>query len=136
MNAQQFAQQRVNDKLFGYKIRNKLFDREDKYFKENPKVAGMANFETNDIILNPYSSNRVNKEAVAKNEALRLKMNKEKFIPNIEITEDQRKFFKGTEYEGNDKAIKQTIFSRIYSGDPSAKATKKQIEAYKNYITK
>jgi len=55
MNAKQFAQQRVNQKLLGYKIRNKLFDRENEYFKENPKVGGMASFETGDIILNPYS---------------------------------------------------------------------------------
>jgi len=134
MNTKEYAAKRVNDKLLGYKIRNKLFPGENKYFKENPKVAGMANFETNDIILNPYSSSSVNKEAVAKNEALRLKMNEEKFIPNIEITEDQRKFFKGTEYEGNDKDIKQTIFARIHSKDKSAQATKEQLEEYNKYI--
>ena len=134
MNTKEYAAKRVNDKLLGYKIRNKLFPGEDKYFKENPKVAGMASFETNDIILNPYSSPSVNKEAVAKNEALRLKMNEEKFIPNIEITEDQKKFFKGTEYEGNDKDIKQTIFARIHSKDKSAQATKEQLEEYNKYI--
>lgn len=136
MNAQQFAQQRVNQKLLGYKIRNRLFPGEDKYFRENPKVGGMASFETGDIILNPYSDPSVNKTAVAMNEALRLKMNDEGFVPDIDISDEQRDFFKGTAYESNDDSIKQTIFARIYSGDPSAKATKKQMEAYKNYITK
>tara|TARA_R100001015_G_C4567319_1_gene125980 strand:- start:217 stop:627 length:411 start_codon:yes stop_codon:yes gene_type:complete len=136
MNARQFAQQRVNQKLLGYKIRTKLFDEEDKFFQENPKVAGMASFETNDIILNPYSPSSINKTAVAMNEALRLKMNSEKFVPDIEITDEQRDSFEGTSYEGNDNAIKQTIFARIYSGDSSANATKKQIDSYKNYMNK
>ena len=136
MNAQQFAQQRVNQKLLGYKIRTNLFHGEDEYFRKNPKVGGMASFETGDIILNPYADPSINKTAVAMNEALRLKMNDEGFVPDIDISDEQKDFFKGTAYEGNDDAIKQTIFARIYSGDPSAKATQKQMEAYKNYITK
>ena len=135
MNAKEYAQKRVDDKLLGYKIRAKLFPGEDNYFKENPNVAGMANFETNDIILNPYSKDR-NMESVAMNEAMRLKMRKEGFVPDIEISDEQKQFFKGTAYEGNDDAIKETIFARIYSGDSSSNATEDQIKAYKEYIGK
>ena len=135
MNAREYAQKRVDDKLLGYKIRTKLFSGEDNYFKQNPNVAGMANFETNDIILNPYSRGR-NMEAVAMNEAMRLKMAKEKFIPNIELTDKQKEFFQGTAYENNEDAMKQTIFARIYSGDSSANATENQIKLYKEYIGK
>jgi len=135
MNAKQFAQKRVDDKLLGYKIRSKLFPGEDDYFKKNPNVAGMASFETDDIILNPYSRGR-NMEAVAMNEALRLKMAKENFVPNINISDKQKEFFKGTEYEGNEDAIKQTIFARIYSGDKSANSTEDQMKAYKEYMAK
>jgi|TARA_R100000482_G_scaffold124537_1_gene77705 hypothetical protein len=135
MNAKEYAQKRVDDKLLGYKIRPKLFPGEDSYFKQNPNVAGMANFETNDIILNPYSKDR-NMESVAMNEAMRLKMRKEGFVPDIEISDEQRQFFKGTEYEGNDDAIKETIFARIYSKDSSANATEDQMKAYNEYIGK
>ena len=135
MNAKQFSQKRVDDKLLGYKIRSKLFPGEDDYFKKNPNVAGMASFETDDIILNPYSRGR-NMEAVAMNEALRLKMAKENFVPNINISDKQKEFFKGTEYEGNEDAIKQTIFARIYSGDKSANSTEDQMKAYKEYMAK
>ena len=135
MNAKEYAQKRVDDKLLGYKIRAKLFPGEDNYFKQNPNVAGMANFETNDIILNPYSKDR-NMESVAMNEAIRLKMRKERFVPDIEISDEQKQFFKGTAYEGNDDAIKETIFARIYSKDSSANATEDQMKAYKEYIGK
>ena len=135
MNAKEYAQKRVDDKLFGYKIRSKLFKGENDYFKANPNVAGMASFETNDIILNPYSTGR-NMEAVSMNEAMRLKMRKEGFVPDIEISDEQRQFFKGTDYEGNDDAIKETIFARIYSGDKSANATKGQMKAYNEYMGK
>lgn len=91
--------------------------------------------EDGSIILNPYSPlDKKSLESVAKNEALRLKMHKDQFIPNIKITPEQQIFFKGTEYEKNPQAIKQTILARIYSGDPSAKATKEQMAALEKYL--
>lgn len=113
--------------LLGYSIRDKLFPGEDNYFKANPHVAGMA-AETNDIILNPYSPPNINREAVAKNEALRLFMRERNYLPQFGVTDEQRKSFKGTTYSEDDNALRQTLAARIYSGDPSALATKEQTE--------
>ena len=133
---QQFAQQRASGKLFGFKIRTKLFPGEDKFFKNRPDVAGMA-AEDDTIILNPYSKlSKKQLGAVALNEALRLKMKKDNFTPNIDVTDQQKDFFKGSEYENNPQAMRQTIFGRIYSGDPSAMATPEQIRALKEYLNK
>jgi hypothetical protein len=114
-----------NSGLLGYKIRNKLFPGEDSYFKNNPNVTGMAS-ESGDIILNPYSSKDINKNSVAKNEAFRLYLKDKNMTPDFEITKEQIEFFKNTPYEGNQKAIKETIAARIYADDPSAKATEEQ----------
>jgi hypothetical protein len=133
---QQFAQQRASDKLFGFKIRTKLFPSEDKFFSSRPKVAGMAAADDT-IILNPYSKlSKKQLGAVALNEALRLKMKKDNFTPNIDVTDQQKDFFKGSEYENNPEAMRQTIFARIYSGDPSAMATPEQIRSLKEYLNK
>lgn len=122
--------------MFGKKIRKELYEGEDQFFQNRPEVAGMA-AEDGAVILNPYSKlSTAQKQLVAKNEALRLKMMDEKFTPEIDITEEQLAFFKGTEYENNHEAIRQTIFARIYSGDPSAKATKEQKSALNKYLKK
>jgi len=113
---------------FGYNVRN-LSKEEDAWFKNNPNVAGRAVFEDKSIILNPYSKLKDSeKQAVARNEGLRLWMNENKVVPNIKVTEEQLNSFKGTEYgkKENEASLKQTIISRIVSGDPSAKATEEQ----------
>ena len=131
----EFAQQRTSDKLFGFKIRTKLFPGEDKFFSDRKEVAGMA-AEDDTIILNPYSSlSKQQLGSVAQNEALRLKMRKEDFTPSIDITDKQKAFFKGTEYEKKPKEMRQTIFARIYSGDPSAMATPEQKQSFKEYLS-
>ena len=40
--------------VYGIGVRPDLYEGEDKYFKENPHVAGMA-AEDDRIIMNPYS---------------------------------------------------------------------------------
>jgi len=133
--AKEFAQKRASDKLFGFKIRTKLFPGEDKFFSDRKEVAGMA-AEDDTIILNPYSSlSKQQLGSVAQNEALRLKMRKENFTPSIDITDKQKAFFKGTEYEKNPKAMRQTIFARIYSRDSSAMATPEQKQALNKYLS-
>ena len=135
MTPQEFARKRANDKLFGFAIREKLYPGEDSIFKERPEVAGMA-AEDDTIILNPYSSlSKKQLGAVAQNEALRLKMRKDNFVPDFNITPEQVKFFEGTEYAENPQAMKQTILARIYSGDSSAQATKEQKEALNKYLS-
>ena len=109
----------------GYPVR-KPYESEDKYFKANPNVAGMAT-EDGAVILNPYSTlSDTEKQAVALNEAYRLYMRENKIVPKFELTEEQKKFFTGSEYANNPDAAKQTIVARILSGDPSAKATARQ----------
>jgi hypothetical protein len=53
-------------------------------------------------------------------------MRENKIVPKFELTEEQKKFFTGSEYANNPDAAKQTIVARILSGDPSAKATAQQ----------
>lgn len=118
-------EQQVADPMFGYKIRGSLHPGENDYFKSNPHVTGMA-AETGDVILNPYSSNDINKNAVARNEALRLWMRDNSVTPDFQVTPQQRNNFVGTSYENDDPALRQTIAARIYSGDPSAAATDEQ----------
>ena len=71
------------------------------------------------IIFNPYSEG-VNRDAVGRNEAIRLWLRKNDIDLKFKVTPSQRERFKGTPYEGNDKALRRTILSRIASGDPSA----------------
>lgn len=114
--------------------RDFLYKGEDEYFKKNPHVGGMA-AEDDRVIINPYSSlSPEEKQAVAQNEYLRIKMRQKKIVPNIELTEEQMKAFKGTEYEKDQNALKQTITTRILTGDPSAKATKEQIAEAKRIL--
>ena len=72
-------------KYFGYPIRTSLFNGEDKFFKENPSVSGMAS-EDNTIILNPYSDNKINMNAVARNEGFRLYLKNNKIKPKFKKT--------------------------------------------------
>lgn len=111
--------------LFGYNVRQSLFPGEDAYFKANPHVTGMA-AETNDIILNPYSDEHVNRDAVARNEAFRLYLRNKNITPGFGITDEQRRAFAGTGYASDDNALKSTIAARVFSGDASAHATPQQ----------
>ena len=130
----EYADQRVDEKLFGFKIRNKLFPGEDAFFKNRPEITGMAAGDGK-IILNPYS--KLSKQSffsVAMNEALRLKMKKDNFNPKFTVTDEQKRFFQGTEYQDNPKFMRETILARIYSGDPSAMATEEQRSVLKKYL--
>jgi hypothetical protein len=106
------------------------YEGELSFFKKRPEVAGMAT-EDNKIILNPYSKlSKDELQSVARNEALRLFMKTTKMQPEFELTKEQQNFFKNTEYEKNPEAARQTILSRILTGDPSAKtATPEQLQA-------
>lgn len=101
---------------------------ENKFFKDNPNVGGMAAAD-NKVILNPYSKlSPTEKEAVALNETGRIYMRKgiiEK--PSFELTPEQKKAFK--DY-GSEDDIRQTIAARIMSGDPSAINPTKEQKVY------
>jgi hypothetical protein len=97
-------------------------DSELEYFKNNPNVTGMAT-EDNRVILNPYSKlTDKEKEAVALNEAARIKMRTDKSLaPNFELTPSQAEFLNSNTYkQASDADRKATIAARILSGDPSA----------------
>ena len=92
---------------------------EDTYFKKNPKVGGMMT-EDNMIILNPYSKlTPEQKNAVALNEAIRLVIKKSNFPVEFDLTEKQKEFFKGTEYEKNEDEAKKSILARLLTNDSS-----------------
>ena len=113
-------------RVIGYPVRSKLYPGEDSYFKANPRVAGMA-ADDGAVVLNPYSTlSQQEKDAVALNEAYRLHMREMGYEPRGKLSDDQAKFFKGTEYEKNPVAAYQSILARILSGDPSANATDEQ----------
>lgn len=111
--------------MLGYGIRKDLYPGESTYFQQNPNVAGMAS-DSGHVILNPYSPPGVNHDAVARNEALRLYMKDRGVVPSFDVTPEQQRAFQGTAYGSNPDALKQTIAARIYSGDPSARATEHQ----------
>jgi hypothetical protein len=103
-----------------------LYKSEDAFFKKNTKVGGMMT-DDNKIILNPYSKlNPEQKQAVARNEALRLFMKLKKISPKFDLTEEQIKFFKGTEYEKFPEEAKKSILARILTEDNSAQTPSKE----------
>lgn len=101
-------------------LRSDLYPGEDKYFNENPDVAGMA-ADDGKVILNPYSTNNsVQRQAVYQNESSRLHM-REHGTPSFDLTEKQRSFLDGNSYkDASDEDRRQTILARILSGDSSA----------------
>jgi hypothetical protein len=119
--------------MFGYPIRRQLYPGELSYFQANPNVAGMAS-ETNDVILNPYSPATVDRNAVARNEAFRLHLQNLAMTPAFAVTAQQRQSFAGTPYENNETPLRETIAARMYSGDPSARATPEQLQWLRRFL--
>lgn len=102
--------------VFGYPVREP-YPTERGYFVRNPHVAGMA-AEDGQIVLNPFSQlGPSQREAVAKNEAVRLWLRNNQVDPDFELTPEQQQRF--GRY-GSPLDIKHTILGRILSGDPSA----------------
>jgi hypothetical protein len=112
--------------VLGYDVR-RPFASEMEYFQQNPKVAGMA-AEDGRITLNPFTGlDRPQQNAVALNEAYRLKMRDMNYQPQFSLTDQQTAAFRGTPYENNPDALKQSILARVLSGDKSAQATPEQM---------
>jgi hypothetical protein len=114
--------------VHGIEYREKLEPEEDKFFRNNPHVAGMAASD-NRIIINPYSKlNYLQKRALMTNEAARIYMRQGRITPpQFELSPDQQKSLGNYSKDIND--IRQTIVGRILSGDLSAgEPTKEQID--------
>jgi hypothetical protein len=109
---------------YSYPVRKKLYPGEDKFFKENPHVTGMA-AEDNQVIINPYSSlSDAMKELVRINETARLAMKNGYPKPTFDLTPEQQEYFNtmnnGKPYSTDEQDIRETIIGRILSGDSSA----------------
>jgi hypothetical protein len=111
-----------------------LYASEDEYFKINPNVSGMASFDDNKVILNPYSQLSPEQlKAVQVNEAARLYMN-QYGTPNVSLTNKQQSNLAGLGgYAQADPNIQRsTILARILSGDKTGGIpTMEQQEALK-----
>ena len=107
------------DGLLGFGQLRPLYSSEDEYFKKNPNVAGMASFDDNRVILNPYTTLSPEQlKAVQVNEAARLYMN-QYGTPNISLTNEQQSNIAGLgSYAQADPNVQRsTILARILSGD-------------------
>jgi hypothetical protein len=109
---------------YSYPVRKKLYPGEDKFFKTNPNVGGMA-AEDNSIILNPYSPlSDAMKELVRINETARLAMKNGYPKPTFDLTPEQQEYFNtmnnGKPYSSNKQDILETLVGRILSGDSTA----------------
>jgi hypothetical protein len=113
--------------VYGIGIRPDLYAGEEKFFQENPHVAGMA-AEDDRIIMNPYSKlTDPEKQAVMLNEAARVHMRRNYDAPTFDLTDEQMSNLGKYSKDIND--IRQTIAARILSGDPSAgQATPQQLD--------
>jgi hypothetical protein len=103
-----------------------LYPSEDKFFKGNPHVGGMA-ADDNKVIVNPYSTlNDQERQAIVMNESARVHMRVGNVpSPTFDLTPEQQAAFKS--YSPNSNDIKQTIAARVLTNDPSAlNATKEQ----------
>lgn len=127
--------------IMGQPVRDVLHPGEDKYFKENTHVGGMAS-ESGDIILNPYSNlDESQKTAVAENEAVRLYLKNNNITPPFDITSEQKKSFstidQGKPYgDAEETTYKNTLLGRIISGDSSAGQVTPEQENFANQIKK
>ena len=107
------------DTVLGYSVRAP-FPGEDAFFRANPRVGGMA-AEDGAITLNPYSTLTDQERAsVARNEAIRLHQRNLGMQYTFPLTPEQSSGFKGTAYESDKDAARQSVVARILSGDPSA----------------
>ena len=114
---------------FGVPVRDP-YESERDFFLNNRNVAGYA-ADDDAVVLNPFSiRSPEEKDAVGKNEALRVLLRTSRLQPQFELTPSQQERFKT--YSENPVDINHTLFSRIITGDPSAEATQEQ----KNYAHK
>ena len=134
----QTEQHEDSDTAIPDNIRNELHPGEDEFFKANPKTTGMVSEAGDDkIILNPYSNlSEEEKQGVVINESSRLHMRKNNIVPDFEVTPEQLESFKGSLYEGNLDAIKQTIVGRVLSKDKSITPTSEQQKFADNLYNK
>lgn len=115
-------------------IRTTVHPEEDKWFKQNPNVAGYAVMAGHGleqhpkgtqphVVFNPHSpgvADKTQRKGLAKLEMLRIAMGK--LDPGTKLTGAQRTKLKGMNYPrdpNTDRAWRQTVISRAGGGDNS-----------------
>jgi hypothetical protein len=107
------------DSVYGYDLRPP-HPGEDAFFRRNLNVGGMA-AEDGRITLNPHSSlTGPERQAVARNEAVRLHQRDLGIRYTFPLTDAQKASFAGGPYASGGQAAQQTVVARALSGDPSA----------------
>jgi len=118
----------------------------DDYFKANPNVAGMAwggglngsdPKEPRVVAVNDYSPNLKTpeaKESLIQNERIRHNMDESKWKATFAITPEQTEWAKSLgAYANNPEMLKQTIASRIATGDYVPSPTDEQVKSAKQF---
>ena len=129
----------TNEMAYGYPVKDAKELGLDSYFKANPQVAGMAwgggengtdPKSERVIVANPYNeymSDAKKRSGLLKIEAARHLMGERKYDPAFDIHPEQQEWRKTLgQYATNDTALKQSIISRILSGDDVPSVTKEQ----------
>ena len=122
----------------GYPITDAKKEGLKEYFTAHPEVAGMAigagmnGIEgQRRVVLNPQLNNKA-KDSVYRNESYRHYFD-ENNIALPTLTEEQRRAYNGTPYEGLDTQIQRTEAARYLSGDPSHHLTEEQKNRLEGY---
>jgi hypothetical protein len=93
---------------------------ERKWFTKNPRIAGYA-APDNAVVFNPDLSHKTSvRRSIYINEAVRIFLREHRIVPRVSITKAQLVRFRGTAYEHNMSALRQTLIARIVAGDRSA----------------
>ena len=103
------------------------------FFLHNPNVGGYANFDTDEIVHNPFNNfSKKQREGIKINEGTRLFLNKHPMLnPTYKLTPYQKFVFRNY---GNEQDKKNTIMGRYLSGDTSIGITSKEQKEYGDLI--
>jgi hypothetical protein len=124
------SKSRINA-ILGYATRPATRAERD-WFSRNLRVAGYA-AEDRAIVLNPCRKlSKQERRSVCLNEAIRLLMREWSVVPEVALTKKQLSLFRGTAYQDDDAALRQTVIARIIAGDPSSGAPTAEQLGYAN----
>ena len=105
------------------------------FFLHNPNVGGYANFDTNEIVHNPFNNfDKNQRRGIAINEGTRLFLNNHPmFKPSFNLTPYQKFIFSNY---GSDQDKRNTIMGRYLSNDNSIGIPSEEQIDYGNYLRK
>lgn len=130
--------------VFGYPVKTAKELGLEQYFKSRPDVAGMAygGGENNSplmlprsVVSNPYNASQDNplqKAGLLMLEAARHQMSEAGYSPDFSLSKEQQTWRGGLKgpYQADDRALKQSILSRLVVGEAVPGVTaRQQVEA-------